>query len=74
MKRNDIDAPFQHRITIWIDGDGWMSRDNSPETLELFGTDVLPTPFLRNTRASAVVSVLQELNPDAEIVVKGGAA
>ena len=49
---------------------GWMVKDNSPEVKELFGTDVLPLPFLAQTPAELVIFTLRERNPDAEITVR----
>lgn len=30
------------KMNIYLDGDGWMCEDDSPETKELFGTNTLP--------------------------------
>ena len=54
-----------HILTIYLDGDGWMVKDNDPETLRLFGTDTLPTPFLRETPRHQVIEGRRHLNPDA---------
>ena len=60
-----------HKLHAYIDGDGWMVRDNDPETLALFGTDCLPMPFLKDTTDARVVEdVLRTLNPDAVITVE----
>ncbi len=59
-----------HNLEAYIDGDGWMCKDDSPESLELFGTDTLPLPFLRDTPASLVLSTLKELNPNANVAIR----
>lgn len=62
------------KIRIFIEAGGWMATDNSAETLELFGTNTLPLPFLADTPAKSVVGVLEQLNPGASIEVMGGAS
>ena len=63
------------RIEIFIvtegDQSGWMAEDNDPQTLELFGTNTLPLPFLAAAPAANVIESLRELNPGAEITVRG---
>lgn len=58
-----------HTITIFLDGPGWMARDNDPEVLALFGTDTIPLPFLASTPAGEALAVLRQLNPDATVEV-----
>jgi hypothetical protein len=62
-------------IEIFLDGEGWMSAElvdgkPSPEVTQLFGTHVLPLPFLKGARASEIVSTLQTLNPGVKITVR----
>ena len=59
------------RMHLFIEDGYWMMRTDSPETKELFGTDTLPMPFSSQVRASQVYATVRELNPDAEITVKG---
>ena len=61
---------MSHTLHAYIDGDGWRVRDNDPETRALFGTDVLPMPFLKDTSAAKVVQTLKTLNPDAVVTVE----
>lgn len=56
------------KIELFKDGPGWMSRDNDPETFNLFGTNTLPLPFL-DTPANEVLAVIKQLNPDKEVVI-----
>ena len=63
-------APAKIKIELYLDGDGWMSQDDNPETFDLFGTNILPLPFLKNTPASSVLSVIKKLNPDAIVTLR----
>jgi len=61
-------------ITLYIEDGGWMSDSsqarNAAEVMALFGTHVLPTPFLANTRASLVKDTIERLNPGHEVVIR----
>ncbi len=59
----------QFTMELFIDGDGWMCRDDDPATLDLFGTDTLPLPFLANASPESVSNVIKELNPDKKVVI-----
>ena len=59
------------RMHLFIEDGYWMMRTDSPETKALFGTDTLPMPFSEAIRPSQVYATVRELNPDAEITVKG---
>ncbi len=56
-----------HTMNVFIQDGGWMVRDNNPSVVELFGTDVLPTPFLASTPVSMVINTIRSLNPDAVV-------
>lgn len=45
--------------------EGWWHADfiNDQQTLDLFGTTVLPTPFTDSVSAGDVVEVIRDLNP-----------
>ena len=59
------------RMHLFSEGGWWQVKTDSPRTLELFGTDTLPTPFSASVRPSQVYATIRELNPDANIVVEG---
>ena len=60
-------------IHVYLDGDGWMTQNvGHAETIRIFGTDILPTPFLKETPADKVLAVIRELNPDATVIHAGG--
>ena len=45
----------------------WMSRNSDPEVLELFGTDLIPTPFKSGCPAHEVLAEIRERNPDCVV-------
>ena len=59
-----------HIIELYLDGNGWMTKNNDPKFMELFGTDTLPTPFLKETKVALIVQTLETLNPNAVIKVR----
>lgn len=67
-------ATTTERIELYLEDGGWMTSTDNAETIEMFGTGVLPTPFLEGTPVESVVSVLQRLNPNAMVVVREAAA
>jgi hypothetical protein len=58
------------KMTVFLNGGVWMVHDNAPEVAELFGTDILPTPFTSLTPASEVLAELKKRNPDYIVEVK----
>jgi len=63
--------PF--RITVYLDGapggqQGWMTDTTDPAVRELFGTSILPTPFLAGTPLTQVMETIRELNPECDVV------
>ena len=70
----DTLPPLQ-RVTIYIDGDGWMiEHKDDPSAADvqaLFDTTVLPMPFLRSMRESQIRLVLDQMHPG--IVITRGA-
>jgi len=53
-----------YTITLFI-GDGyWQTQHDDPEVMELFGTDVIPTPFSSSIPKEKVLADLIKLNPD----------
>ena len=63
--------PPLQRVTIYLDGDGWMLEHkddpSAPTVLALFSTTVLPMPYLRATRESLVRDALERLHPGVVI-------
>lgn len=58
------------RIEIIRGADGWMARFvGDADTLRLFGTDTIPTPFGLSTPAQAVQERIQSLNPGVPVTV-----
>ena len=55
--------------TIWLfkDADSWCIQTDKQATIDLFGTDILPTAFTTQAPTEMVLARIQELNPDAII-------
>jgi hypothetical protein len=57
-------------ITLKIEGDGWVAQHSGPvadSVRALFGTAVLPTPFLRAAPRSLVRDTIIRLNPGVAV-------
>jgi len=52
--------------------DGWWHVDNpaDAQTLELFGTTVLPTPWPDTIEADVVISMLRKINLGKEVKLR----
>jgi hypothetical protein len=62
--------PMRHTITLYRTAQGWMSKTTDPQTLELFGTDTIPTAFPAAVKESVVLARIQASNPDCNVVVE----
>lgn len=51
-----------------LQGVWYARRPRDSDWLELFGTDVLPTPFLAETPVAEVVAELRRNNPGFDVV------
>lgn len=54
----------------------WMAEytgDDMQRIVDLFGSNILPTAFTVKTTAEAVLKTIQELNPDATVLVAASA-
>ena len=63
----------KHLNTLQLSREGsmWVVRDrNNPTWLDLFDTDVLPTPFGASTKQSIVLASIRRLNPNRLVEVK----
>lgn len=59
-------------ITLFrLDG-YWMARHSDPMVKQLFGTDILPTPYSSASPSRAVKERIEELNPNAIVVLALG--
>lgn len=59
-------------IRLHRNNSGWLATfKDDPETVELFGTDTIPTSFTKEARKSDVVREIQKLNPDCIIEAWG---
>jgi hypothetical protein len=56
-------------ITLTRSPDCWLATYDDPQVIELFGTPTVPTPFTPATVASVVLRKIQELNPDAVVLI-----
>lgn len=55
-------------IELILGNTGWACRFvDDPEILELFGTDVIPTPYTRNAAPLMVKEAIQARNPHAYV-------
>jgi len=52
-----------YTMTLVQSQTGWLVRTDDPHTLELFGTDTLPTPYTAAAPASMVLQAIKALNP-----------
>lgn len=52
------------KIQLFVE-DGWWHADfiGDAQTLDLFGTTVLPTPFEQSIPAHLVLGTIREINP-----------
>lgn len=56
------------QIEVYLEDGGWMAdMVDDAETLELFGTTKLPTPFLEATPIGNVIDTLMVLNPKCDV-------
>jgi hypothetical protein len=46
----------------------WMAKHSDNETVKLFGTDTIPTPFFTIVPRGEVVRIIQGLNPDYRVI------
>jgi len=57
-------------MRLFKEGGNWMVQTDNAETIALFdGCDTLPTPFRAFVDSAVVLARLQQLNPDANIVL-----
>ena len=59
------------KMIVRLEDGGWMIDHEGPigeEIQSLFDTKTLPSPFLEETPIEAVISTLQHINPDCEVV------
>jgi len=62
-------------LTRGNDGNGnqsWLARHTgagADDVMALFGTNVLPTPFSASVSPDVVLARIEELNPDAQVVI-----
>jgi hypothetical protein len=66
---NYTEVESREKLELWREPSGWVVRTNDPETIEIMGTDVLPTAFTALASADMVVTRIRELNPDADVVL-----
>lgn len=66
---NGKDVRSRYRITLKLIDSGWVAVFTDPRTIEVFGTDTLPTGFTEHAKPELVVGELRRLNPDADIVL-----
>lgn len=56
---------MKKRIILYRTNAGWMARFvDDPETVRLFGADVIPTAFTKCAEKSLVVREIKRLNPE----------
>ena len=59
------------RIELFVQGDSWVAyHPDNAEIFELFGSYIIPTAFTPAAAAAAVLSRIQELNPDCDVVLR----
>lgn len=60
---------MQGHIKLRLTAAGWVAEVDDPATIELFGTDTLPTGFTEHAKPELVRSEIQRLNPLATVTV-----
>lgn len=68
-----LTRPTRPIIEVYLsrEDDAWMADFvGDSETLELFGTTVLPTPFRATAAAATVVGKLAARNPDCDVFAR----
>jgi hypothetical protein len=64
-----------NRIELRVDGNQWVAQWIGPhaaKTVELFGTDTLPTPYSTSAPAAVVLAQVMSLNPCVDVTLAGG--
>jgi len=56
-------------IEVYKNCDQWVAKINNPEIVDLFGYDVLPTPFTDKVSADLVYKEIQAANPECDVIV-----
>jgi len=59
----------KERIVLYRGPDAWYARTDSERTMELFGTDTLPTAWLPEATPAEVRRDIERLNPGAIVIV-----
>lgn len=60
---------IRETITLFKAEGWWQTQTTDPETIELMGTDIIPTPFGANILGSIVRATLAGLNPGMDVVL-----
>ena len=58
-----------HKITLKIINNVWVSIHTDPEVMDLFDTDVLPTPFKGSVSSDIVLDRIRKLNPGSLVTL-----
>lgn len=62
---------IEQLVLFRFNGDGdWMIRTNKAETIEVMGTNVIPTPFMGTMAAVDVQGRIQAMNPGAMVQIE----
>ena len=61
-------------MRVYLEGDSWVvahyiNGEPDPSVIELFGTHVLPTPYLAGKSGQEVVAKLQSTNPGVLVII-----
>ena len=54
-------------LYLFLRGNTWFVKENDPEIVKLFGTNILPTPYTAHMPEGEVIKALKKKNPDATI-------
>lgn len=66
---------IEQLVLFRFNGDGdWMVRTNKTETIEVMGTNIIPTPFKASVAAVDVQRIIAEMNPEAMVQIEIPAA
>ncbi len=59
----------KHTISLFIQGDSWMSKHSNPDIIALFGTDIIETAFTARASSLEVLREIRALNPECVVSI-----
>ncbi len=60
---------MRYTIKLFCAADGWMTLWDDPRVYELFGTDIIPTPYTADCQETHVLEAIRARNPEYDVSV-----